>query len=80
MQFLDQQFGDAFAAIREQIISLLRERNFSAFKDIEIDASDGVITIRGNTRSFYHKQLALTHSKRVAGQYPLVDEIVVLGS
>ena len=77
MQFLKQQLDDANVLIREQIISLLHDRNFSAFKNVEVLAADGAITLRGNVRSFYHKQIALTHSQRVAGSYPLIDEVVV---
>ena len=75
--FLNQSFGDANAMIREQIINLLHNRNLSAFRDLEVVAADGVVTLRGKISSFYHKQLALSHSKRVAGSYQLVDEIIV---
>ena len=77
IQLLKVQLGEKNAVIREQIIRFLHSRNSCAFRDLEVEAADGVVTLRGNTRSFYHRQLALTHSKRVVGDCLLVDEIVV---
>ena len=80
LQVVDRQLSEATATVRERIIRVLHARNFSAFKDLVIEAADGIVTLRGSTRSFYHKQLALTHIRNVAASYTLVDEIVVQNS
>ena len=63
--------------VRDQIIRFLHELNFSAFRDLEVESADGVVTLRGMVQSFYHKQIVLTHSMRLVGQCKLVDELIV---
>ncbi len=40
---------------------------------LRIDAENGVVTLRGTHRSFYHKQLCISCCQRVAGVVQLVD-------
>ena len=75
---LNSKRGETNILIQEQILRFLHKLNFSAFKDLEVDASDRVVTLRGVMQSFYDKQVAITHSLNVIGHHELVDEIVVL--
>ena len=77
IQFLDNKVSDRNTLIREQILSFLHSRNFSAFRNVEVEAVDGAVLLRGITRSYYHKQLVLSHSKSLIGDYKLIDEIDV---
>ena len=77
IQFLNKQLSDANAVVREKIIHLLRKQNFSAFSDLEVIARDGVVILKGFTRSFYDKQIALNHGRCIAGPSNVIDEIVV---
>ena len=76
-QFLNNQLSDQCSAIADQIMRVLQDQNRSAFKNLHVDSTGGVVTLRGNTRSFYERQIALTHSMSVVGDCQLIDEIVV---
>jgi osmotically-inducible protein OsmY len=59
-----------------------RIRNFlgnhvSRMRPIEIQACQGVVTIRGRVRSFYERQLLISCCQRVAGVVQLNDEVQV---
>ena len=77
IRFLGNRLNDKDAVMREQIIRVLHNRDLSAFKNLEVESIDGVVTLRGSTRSFYDRQIALTYTKAVVGDCPMVDEIVV---
>ena len=77
LQTLDKQLSNSMAAILEQITNVLHSRNFSAFKNLKVEGTNGVVTLKGSTRSFYHKQLAMNHIKTFAGNLKLIDEIAV---
>ena len=68
---------DANTLMRERILRALHNLNFSAFRDLEVVAADEAVTLRGCLRSFYEKQVVLSHSMRIMGNYKLVDEMVV---
>lgn len=45
---------------------------------LAIFADDGLVTLRGRTRSFYEKQLVLHAARRVPGVRGIVDQVEVL--
>ena len=55
--------------------TFLKSRNFPEFKNLEILASDGVVTLSGTLRSYYEKQVAINSCLRVAGVATLIDKI-----
>lgn len=63
-----------------------RVRNFLLSKvmpgrgQLDVDASDGVVTLRGRVGSFYHKQLWIHGAQRVAGVHRVIDELDVMAS
>ena len=77
ISFSKSQLGNVNIRMQSEILHLLHDFNFSVFRNIEVEASDEAVTIRGRLRSFYDKQVALTHSLRVVGHRKLIDEIVV---
>lgn len=61
-----------------------RIRNFlgnhiSRLRPIEVQACQGVVTIRGRVHSFYERQLLISCCQRVAGVVQLNDEVQVDG-
>jgi osmotically-inducible protein OsmY len=60
--------------------SALRGRCERAVRDLAIRVDEGIVTLRGRTRSFYEKQLALHAVQRVDGLAGINDEITVAGS
>ena len=55
--------------------TFLNSRNFPEFKNLEILASDGVVTLSGTLRLYYEKQVAINSCLRVAGVATLIDKI-----
>jgi osmotically-inducible protein OsmY len=65
--------------LRARVSNFLVQRNMSSLRRIGVEAKDGLVTLRGNVRSFYEKQLCLNCAKHVAGVVRLVDNIDVAG-
>ena len=64
--------------LRRRVINFLHQRHVPSLRGIEVDVRDGVVTMRGEVASFYHKQLCLNCCQRVAGVVETVDEIEVV--
>lgn len=45
--------------------------------DIAVSGDGGIVTLRGNIRSFKQRRAAVEHAKGVAGVYEVIDELVV---
>lgn len=58
----------------------LRGRCERAVRDLTIRVDGGVVTLRGQTHSFYEKQLLLHAVQQVAGLAGINDEITVARS
>jgi osmotically-inducible protein OsmY len=59
--------------IREEI----RRRCERCVRGMAIWVDDGVVTLRGQTRSFYEKQLVLNAAQQVSGVREIADEVMV---
>jgi hypothetical protein len=71
----------AAAADRElqrRITIFLENRCLPHASKLRIDAKNGVVTLQGTHRSFYHKQLCINCCQRVAGVVRLIDATQVL--
>jgi osmotically-inducible protein OsmY len=55
-------------------------RHVPALRNVLVEASDGVVTLRGQVRSFYEKQLCHNCCRRVAGVRQLVDDVDVISA
>lgn len=47
-------------------------------RDVEVEADNGTVTLRGQVHSYYQRQLAIHCCRRVAGVNQLVDELEVV--
>jgi len=68
---------DADRELSQRVHLFLSGRFQSVSRNLEVTARAGTILLRGRVRSFYHRQLALESTRRVAGVIQIVDEIVV---
>ena len=59
--------------------SALRGRCERAVRGLAIRVDEGVVTLRGETHSFYEKQLLLHAVQHVAGLAGINDEVTVSG-
>lgn len=65
--------------LKHRVANCLGQRNMASLRRIGVEAKDGLVTLRGNVRSFYEKQLCLNCTRHVAGVIRLVDRIEVAG-
>jgi hypothetical protein len=59
--------------LQRRVRNFLQNRCVPRTSDLQIEASNGVVTLRGTHRSFYHKQLCINCCQRVAGVVRLID-------
>jgi hypothetical protein len=60
-----------------RVINYLVARHVPGARWLEIEADQGVVTLRGVVRSFYQKQLCTHCCQRVAGVIRVRDELEV---
>jgi len=61
----------------QTVVSAIRRAGVRALPGLAIVANDGCITLQGQARSFYEKQLVLHAARHVPGVCEVVDEIDV---
>lgn len=64
--------------LEQQLIAKLRGLGLPALRRLSVEVHSGVVTVRGQVRSFYEKQLA-QHSYRLSnrGGRQLIDLVIV---
>ena len=65
------------ADLQDRVYRFLTSRHFPAFRNLDVDVCNGVVTVVGEVSSYYEKQVALTACQRVAGVLDLIDKIIV---
>lgn len=63
-----------------RVRNFLTSKTFPRRSDLDVAATGGTVTLRGNVGSFYQKQLCIHGAQRVAGVHRVVDELQVLQS
>ena len=63
--------------VKRRIVNALFQRGVPPARKIDVDVSDGTVTLRGTLPSFYERQLCLACTQRVPGVFKLVDKIKV---
>jgi osmotically-inducible protein OsmY len=63
--------------LERRVVGYLHGKHVPSFRRLHIQARDGVVTLRGQVRSFYEKQLSSHCCGRVAGVRGLIDDITV---
>lgn len=64
--------------LEQRIIGYLARRHVPSLRQLAVEAKNGIVTVRGQVRSFYEKQLSSHCCRRVAGVVQLVNEINVV--
>lgn len=65
------------ADLRGRVISFLAESHMPGLRHLRVDARNGVVTISGEVKTFYEKQVGGQRARRVAGVVKFVDRIAV---
>jgi osmotically-inducible protein OsmY len=63
--------------LARRVQNYLWGRQVPSLRRVAVESNQGVVTLRGQVRSFYEKQLCHQSCRRVAGVIGLVDEIDV---
>jgi osmotically-inducible protein OsmY len=63
--------------VERRVINYLSRQHFPGLRSVEVEAAQGVVTIRGRVKSFHERQLCINCCQRVAGVVHLNDEIQV---
>lgn len=62
--------------LRIRIVDYLLERNEHAFRSLQVDADHGIVTLTGQVRTYYEKQVAAS-CLNVAGVLGLINNLTV---
>ena len=63
--------------LERRVVNFLAERHVPGLRHIEVEAHNGIVTLRGRVHSFYEKQLCQAVCRRVAGVVRFIDDIDV---
>lgn len=63
--------------LERRVVNFLAERHVPGLRHIEVEAHNGIVTLRGRVHSFYEKQLCQAVCRRVAGVVRYIDDIDV---
>jgi osmotically-inducible protein OsmY len=64
--------------LERRVVNYLSGRHVPGLRHLEVQARNGVVTLRGRVRSFYEKQLCNQCCRRVAGVMSLVNSVDVV--
>lgn len=64
--------------LARRVRNFILARILPAANFVDVDATDGIVTLSGRVGTFYHKQLWLHGAQRVAGIRRVIDEIEVV--
>ncbi len=70
-------FLDADRELARRVTNFLAGQHVPALRAIQVEARNGAVTLRGNVRTFFEKQLTHHGARRVAGVHQVIDEIEV---
>ena len=63
--------------LARRVSAYLASRSFHSFRDLQVSATEDVVTVMGPVASFHEKQVAYQSCRRVAGVREVVDEVYV---
>ena len=63
--------------LERRVVNYLWSKHVASLRHVSVEADNGVITVSGQVRSFYEKQLVSHCCRRVAGVVSMVDDVEV---
>lgn len=63
--------------LERRVLSYLVGRHVPGLRNLQIEARNGTVTLRGRVHTFYEKQLCQNCCRRVAGVVQFVDNVDV---
>ena len=65
-------------AVQQRVYRFLASLHFPVFRTFDVEVTQGAVTLTGQVRSYYEKQIAMTSCQAVAGVLSLIDRIAVI--
>jgi osmotically-inducible protein OsmY len=69
--------NNADRELERRVSNFLSQQHFPRLRGIEVEARQGVVSLRGRVRSFHERQLCIHCCQRVAGVVGVNDKIQV---
>jgi osmotically-inducible protein OsmY len=63
--------------LTRRVRSFLADAHMPGLRHLAVEASNGIVTVSGQVRTYYEKQLGSMRARRVAGVVKLIDQIRV---
>lgn len=63
--------------LERRVVSYLVGRHVPGLRNLQVEAKNGTVTLRGRVHTFYEKQLCQNCCRRVAGVLQFVDNVDV---
>jgi len=63
--------------LSRRVVSFLNEAHMPGLRHLAVEANNGIVTLSGQVRTYYEKQLGSQRARRVAGVVKLIDQISV---
>jgi len=64
-------------SVVQAITECLRAQTYPGMRSLSVDYSDGVVTLRGEVTTYYHKQVAQESVRRIAGIVTIINLVDV---
>ena len=74
---LSDQANHADRDLERRVLSFLVGRHVPGLRNLQVEARNGTVTLRGRVHTFYEKQLCQSCCRRVAGVVQFVDNVDV---
>ena len=68
---------DADRELERRVVAFLSTRHVPGLRNLQVQATNGVVTVSGRVLTFYEKQLCNECCRRVAGVMQLVNSVDV---
>ena len=70
-------FNQTDGDLERRVVNFLSQQHFPGRRGVEVEARQGIVTLRGRVRSFHERQLCVNCCQRVAGVVGVSDKIQV---
>jgi len=74
---LSDHMNPADRDLERRVLSYLVGRHVPGLRNLQVEARNGTVTLRGRVHTFYEKQLCQNCCRRVAGVVQFVDHVDV---
>lgn len=79
IRLADDRLAEHDRDLKSRVTNYLLGYKMPSLRNIDIEADNGTVIVRGRVPTYYQKQLCINCSRRVAGVVRLIDQVEVTG-